>query len=137
VIRRDVLRAWVASDPAALSRLESAVHPVIAADREAFAARAEAAGARLIVFDIPLLFETGLDRQMDGTVVVSVPPEIQRTRVLERPGMDERTFATLLARQMPDAAKRDRATWVIETLTPESARSGVARVLTDIEARHA
>jgi dephospho-CoA kinase len=136
-VNRDVLRAWVAADPGALSRLETAVHPVIAADRRDFAARADAAGAPLIVFDIPLLFETGLDREMDGTLVVSVPPEIQRDRVLARPGMDEHTLATLLARQMPDAAKRARATWVIETLTPETARANVARVIAEIEDRHA
>lgn len=135
-IDRGALASWIAGDPTALPRLEAAVHPLVAADRAAF--RAAHAGAPLIVFDIPLLFETGSDREMDATLVVSAPAALQRDRVLARPGMTEARLATILARQMPDAEKRARATHVIESLAMEPTRAAVAALIRDLTGgRHA
>ncbi len=111
-VDRAVLRRLVA-EPAALAALEAAIHPLVAADRTAFLA---AASAPLVLCDIPLLFETGAEREFEATLLVTAPPSLQRARVLERPGMTEEIFRTLLARQMPDAEKRARATHILETL---------------------
>ncbi|WP_375382067.1 dephospho-CoA kinase [uncultured Sphingomonas sp.] len=100
---------------AAMRRLEVIVHPAVGRERAAFlAAHAE---APLLVFDVPLLFETGGEARVDATVVVSAPAGVQRARVLARPGMTEARFAAILARQLPDADKRARATHVIDTGT--------------------
>ncbi len=131
-IDRAALKAALATDDTALPRLESAVHPLVAADRANFLARAEADGAKIAVFDIPLLFETGADEQMDGTAVVSAPADLQRERVLARPGMTEGTLDMILSRQMPDAEKRARATWIIPTVTLEAARAAVIRLCDEI-----
>lgn len=112
-VDRILLRDAVLGDDAAFTRLEALVHPAVAREREKFLAAN--AGAALIVLDIPLLFETGGWRQVDKIVVVSVPPEIQRERVLSRPGMTAGRFEAILARQMPDAEKRARADFVIST----------------------
>ena len=135
-VDRARLKEWIAADPAALSRIEAVIHPLVAADRAAFVAAA-AKGAPLVVLDIPLLFETGADAQMDATLVVTAPPEVQRERVLARPGMTEEQFATILARQMPDAEKRARATHVIETLTLDATRAAVRNLIDSIGAAHA
>jgi dephospho-CoA kinase len=111
------------------------VHPLVAADRAAFLAAAERAGQPVVVLDVPLLYETGGERGMDATVVVSAPAEVQRARVLARPGMTAAQLDAILARQMPDAEKRRRATWVIETTTPEVARAAVGRIMDEIAAR--
>ena len=111
------------------------MHPLVAADRAAFIAAQQ--DAPLLVLDIPLLFETGAEVQVDGTLVVSAPAEVQRTRVLARPGMTEDHFAAILARQMPDAEKRRRATWVIETTGLESARAAVRQLIDTIRGHHA
>lgn len=132
-VNRDALKRWLAGDPARLGRLESAVHPVVAEDRAAFLAKAD---APIVLVDIPLLFETGGEAPCDAVVVVSVPQDIQRARVLARPGMTEDTLNAILARQLPDAEKRARADYVIETLTLEDARAGVQDVLRDIRGRH-
>lgn len=129
-IDRAALKAELARDSDGLSRLESVVHPLLAGDRDAFAAAH--AGAPLLVFDIPLLFETGLDRQMDGTAVVSTAPETQRARVLARPGMTADTLAMILSRQMPDADKRARARWVIPTDSLHSAAAAVDAICAEI-----
>ena len=115
-VLRDKLGAQVFGDPAALARLEAIVHPAVAAKRAAFL-RAHA-GAPLIVFDIPLLFEKGGASQADAVVVVSAPAEMQRERVLARPGMTEEKFVQILALQTPDAEKRARADHVIDTGAP-------------------
>ena len=125
-IDRGALRAWIAADPAALSAIEGIVHPLVAADRAAFVADA---AAPVVVVDVPLLFEIGADADCDMVVVVSAPDDVQRARVLARPGMDGPAFDTLLAKQMPDAEKRARADEVIETVTLDAARSRVAEVL--------
>ena len=137
-VDRTVLRDWVAADPEALSRIEAVVHPLVVADREAFLSEAGHEGAPLVVFDIPLLFETGADAEMDATVVVTAPAETQRNRVLERHDMTPERFSAMLDRQMPDEEKRARATYVIETITPEAARAAVRRVIAELTGdRHA
>ena len=134
-VDRAVLKAWIAEDPEALSRIEAAVHPLVAEDRKAFLADAAAAGAPVVVLDIPLLFETGGAALVDAVVVVSVPPEVQRARVLARPGMMESHFDRILAKQMPDAEKRRRADYVIETRTLDAARAAVQELIGKLTAR--
>jgi dephospho-CoA kinase len=113
-VDRAALRAAVMADPDLLKRIEAAVHPLVAADREAFLARARAEGAKVAVCDIPLLFETDAASRFDAVVVVSAPPDAQRARVLARPGMTAEAFEAILARQRPDAEKRRRADVVID-----------------------
>jgi len=115
-VDRAKLSAAVLGNPAALRALEDLVHPAVGEDRAEFLRLH--ADAPLIVFDIPLLFETGGERKVDKTVVVSAPPEVQRARVLARPGMSESKFEAILARQLPDAEKRARADFVIPTDGP-------------------
>lgn len=112
-VNRATLRAAIQADSTLLPRIEAAIHPLLATDRAAFLARH--ADAAIVLFDLPLLFETGADSWLDGIVVVSTDAETQRARVLARPGMSEDFLQTVLARQMPDAEKRARATWVIDT----------------------
>ncbi|KUO51916.1 MAG: dephospho-CoA kinase [Sphingomonadales bacterium BRH_c42] len=112
-VDREKLGAMVFDDKEALARLEAIVHPAVAARRQAFLI--EHSGAPMAVFDIPLLFEKGGDRQVDKVVVVSAPAEVQRARVLARPGMTPEKFARILALQVPDAEKRARADHVIDT----------------------
>ena len=112
-VLRGELGAQVFGNPAALARLEAIVHPAVAAERQAFLL--EHAGAPLVVFDIPLLFERGGDAQVDKVAVVSAPPDIQRARVLARPGMTPDKFAQILSLQMPGSDKRARADYVIDT----------------------
>jgi dephospho-CoA kinase len=114
-VDRAKLGAMVLDDDAALVRLEAIVHPLVAASTERFLAEAEASGAAIVVLDVPLLFETGMARRCDAVIVVSAPPEVQRRRAFERPGMTEDKFAALLAKQMPDAEKRRRADFVVDT----------------------
>jgi dephospho-CoA kinase len=130
-IDREKLKKLIARDPGALSRIEAIVHPLVAADRITFINRETAAGARLVVLDIPLLFETGSEGNFDATLVVSAPPEDQRARVMARPGMTDKQFDRIIARQMPDAEKRARATYVIETHDLES----TCRAVDDLIAR--
>lgn len=132
-ISRPVLARITAADDTALPRIEAVVHPLVAADREAFLASAR---ADIVVLDVPLLFETGADALCDGVAVVSAPAHVQRARALSRPGMDETRLAMMMARQMPDAEKRARARWVIETLTPEGARAQVRAIIAEIRKGH-
>lgn len=115
VVDRRALGARVLGDPAALARLEAIVHPLVRAEEEAFLARAAAAGARLAVLDIPLLLESGGERRCDAVAVVTAPPDVQRARVLARPGMSEEALAAILARQVPDAEKRKKAHFLVDT----------------------
>tara|TARA_R110002110_G_scaffold103598_8_gene261815 strand:+ start:39440 stop:40033 length:594 start_codon:yes stop_codon:yes gene_type:complete len=110
---RVALKTIIAADPTALTRIEAIVHPLVAADRDAFL---RAARADIVVFDIPLLFEKGSEAAMDATLLVTAPPALQKARVLARPGMTEALFEAIHARQMPDAEKRMRATHIVETL---------------------
>lgn len=112
-VKRAALGAIVFANADALSRLEAIVHPAVQARRERFLA--DNAQAPLVLFDIPLLYEKGLDAGVDKVVVVSAPAEVQRARVLARPNMTEAKFADILALQVPDAQKRERAHFVIDT----------------------
>jgi dephospho-CoA kinase len=114
-IDRQRLAAATLGDPAALKQLEDIVHPEVALRRQAFLAAAGAAGRRLAIVEVPLLFETGGDKAVDLVIVVSASAQTQRLRALKRPGMSEAKFAALLARQTPDAEKRRRAHIVINT----------------------
>ncbi len=112
-VDRDALSALVLGKPGELAALEAIVHPAVHDARERFVA--EHADAPALLFDIPLLFETGGEGAFDKVIVVSAPPEIQRERVLSRPGMTAAKLDSILARQMPDADKRSRADFVVET----------------------
>lgn len=114
-VLRDKLGQQVFGDKEALARLEAIVHPAVGKRREAFLI--EHAGAPVVVFDIPLLFEKGGAAAVDKVVVVSAPAEAQRTRVLARPGMTEEKFAHILSLQVPDAEKRERADFIVDTGT--------------------
>ncbi len=114
-VDRALLGDRVLGDPAALAKLESIVHPLVAERRHAFLAEAAKKGIQLVVLDIPLLFETGLDREADAVVLVTVPESVQKERVSRRPGMTPEHLAVILERQMPDAAKRARAHFIIDT----------------------
>lgn len=132
-VDRDALKSWIATDPTALARLEAVVHPLVQADRARFVAEN---AAPVLVFDIPLLFETGGDAEMDLIVVVSTTLENQKERVMARPGMTPDLFDRMLAKQVPDAEKRRRADHVIDTATLETARAGVQSVLDAIARTH-
>jgi dephospho-CoA kinase len=121
VVDRAKLSASVVGDPAALARLEAIVHPLVRAAEVDFLTRAAAAGRRIAVLDIPLLFEAGREAGVDAVVVVSAPLELRRERALRRPGVTEARFAALSARQLPDADKRARAHFIIDTQGPLSA----------------
>jgi dephospho-CoA kinase len=114
-VDRDKLGQRVLGDTAALKKLEAIVHPLVRKAEERFLAEAERSGAKVAVLDIPLLFETGGDKRCDAVVVVSAPPPTQRARVLERAGMTEQKFQALLAKQVPDAEKRARADFVVDS----------------------
>jgi dephospho-CoA kinase len=135
-IDRDSLAANVLNNPDALKKLESIVHPLVRAEQDNFRAEAEQKGAPLVVLDIPLLFETGGDARVDATVVVTAPAEVQRSRLLERPGMTAEKIEGMLARQMSDSEKRRRADFVIDTSRGfDAARAEVRSILRQIEER--
>ena len=134
-VNRTALAEAVLGDELAMKRLEAIVHPAVAEEREAFLALN--ADAPLVVFDVPLLFETGGDRRVDRVAVVSAASDIQRARVLARPGMTPAKLDAILARQLPDAEKRARADFVIPTdLAPDETRAvvvGLIACLTELE----
>jgi dephospho-CoA kinase len=127
-VNRPLLRALINEDPSVLDVLNQAVHPLVAEDRAAFLASET---APIVLLDVPLLYEIGLDADCDAVAVVSVPPDLQRARVLAR-GMTEEEFEMILSRQIPDAEKRARATYIIPTTSLEAARQAVKDVLVDI-----
>lgn len=134
-IDRTALKSVISHDPGTLAAIESLVHPAVAADRDAFIA---ASTTDIVVLDIPLLFEKGTEATLDATLLVTAPPALQRARVLARPGMTEPQFRAILARQMPDAEKRSRATHIIETLSLPSAQACVTALIDHIrKSRHA
>jgi dephospho-CoA kinase len=114
-VMREALAARVAADEGAFRRLEAIVHPLVREAELAFLDAATKRGDDLVVLDIPLLFETGGEKRMDTVVVVSAPPDVQRKRVLSRPGMSLEKLEAIHARQIPDVDKRSRADFVIET----------------------
>jgi dephospho-CoA kinase len=114
-VDRNKLSAKVVHDPAAMKRLEQIVHPMLGASRQKFLHEAEQSGAPVAVVDVPLLFETGGEKRVDAVVVVTTTPEIQRRRILERDNMTGEKLDAILARQLPDAEKRRRADFVVDT----------------------
>ena len=134
VVDRQALKAIIAKDPSALKQIETIVHPLLGADRETFKAEAT---QEILVFDIPLLFETGADAEMDATACVTTTAETQRARVLARGTMNEAQFEQILSKQMPNAEKRVRSDYVIETDTLDHAREQVAAIVADIKGQMA
>jgi len=129
-VDRAQLGVQVIGHPEAIKRLEAIVHPLVARKRDDFLAGAEKAGADVVVLDIPLLYETGADINCDAVAVVSAPAEMQRERVLGRPGMTEERFQAILAKQMPDAEKRRRADFIVDTSRGfDAARQQVREIL--------
>jgi dephospho-CoA kinase len=127
-VDRGALAERVLGEPEALWRLEALIHPAVAREREAFLSDHRDSPA--VLLDIPLLFETGGERQVDKIVVVSAPADVQKERVLARPGMTQEKFERILVRQLSDAEKRDRADFVVETGGPlEETRRAVRRIL--------
>ncbi len=124
-VDRARLSARVVHDPAAIKQLEQIVHPMLGASRQKFLHEAEQSGAPVAVVDVPLLFETGGEKRVDAVVVVTTTPEIQRQRILARDNMTGEKLDAILARQLPDAEKRKRADFVVDTsygLDPVRAR---------------
>ena len=133
VVDRNRLSTAVLGNPVALKRLEAIVHPLVREAEMAFLARHRSAGTPLVVLDIPLLFEVGAEGRVDRIAVVSAPADVQRARVLARSGMTAEKFEAILAKQVPDAEKRGRADFVIETgLGLEPARQAVARIIGEL-----
>jgi dephospho-CoA kinase len=129
-VDRDKLAARVLGDSAALKRLEAIVHPLVQEAERRLLAEAEARGEKVAVLDIPLLFETGREKRVDAVVVVSAPPDVQRSRALERPGMTVDKLDAILAKQTPDDEKRRRADFVVDTSRGfEAARADVRAIL--------
>src|SRR5256714_1104244 len=114
-VDRKKLSARVVHDPAAIKQLEQIVHPMLGASRQKFFDDAERSGVPVVVVDVPLLYETGGEKRVDAVVVVTTSPEQQRERVLSRGTMDAERLDSILARQMPDAEKRKRADFVVDT----------------------
>jgi dephospho-CoA kinase len=114
-VDRIKLAARVLDDPAAIRRLEAVIHPLVRESEKKFLAEAAERGDRIVVLDIPLLLETGAEQRLDAVVVVSANPQVQRARVLGRPGMNEAKLDAILAKQLPDSEKRRRAHFVVDT----------------------
>jgi dephospho-CoA kinase len=129
-VDRAKLAAMMLGDAAAIAKLEAIVHPLVAAVRDRFLADAQARGAPVVLLDVPLLFETAGERVCDAVVVVSAPAQLQLQRAFERPGMTEEKFAALVAKQMPDAEKRRRADFIVDSSQSfEHARAQVRDIL--------
>ena len=129
-VDRVKLGSRVMGDLAALHQLEAIVHPMVQDAEARFLAEAEAKGAPVALLDIPLLFETGGDQRVDAVVVATAPAEVQRARVLERPGMTPQRLEAMLARQMPDSEKRLRADFIVDTSRGfDDARAQVQAIL--------
>jgi len=129
-VDRVKLGTRVMGDLAALRQLEAIVHPLVQGAEQQFLAESEAKGAPVVLLDIPLLFETGGDARVDAVVVATAPAEVQRARVLERPGMTPQRLEAMLARQLPDSEKRLRADFVVDTSRGfDDARAQVQAIL--------
>jgi dephospho-CoA kinase len=130
MVSRERLRTLITANSGVLDHIQTLVHPLVAAHRATFLANST---ANVVVLDVPLLFETGVDGLCDAIAVVSVPADVQKRRVLARGEMNEADFELILARQMPDAQKRKKARWVIPTHTLDEARKRVTDILAEIE----
>jgi dephospho-CoA kinase len=128
-VDRDILTGKILEDPGLLKQIEAIVHPLVGKDRADFLAAARQRGEPLVLVDVPLLFETGGEAYVDAVIVVSCPPDMQRARVLARPGMTMEKFRSILARQTPDEIKRAKSDFVIDTgLGLDAAREQVGKV---------
>lgn len=125
-VDKTALKEWIADDPTALAQIELAIHPLVSADQTEFLATTD---AEIVVLDVPLLFETGLESSVDITVVATAPSEIQRKRVLARPGMTEAQFELILAKQLDDKIKRARADFIVPTDTFKIAENAVEKIM--------
>ena len=133
-IDRQKLARHLTGHPGDFKKIEAIVHPLVRAEQEKFLNEARRRKARLAVLDIPLLFETGRDRDVDKIVVVSAPAAVQRERVLARPGMTEEKFASILARQLPDAEKRARADFIVDSSHGfDHARAQVRHIIAELK----
>jgi dephospho-CoA kinase len=129
-VDRDKLAKKVLGNQAAINKLEAIIHPLVRRAEARFLEETAHKGAAVVVLDIPLLFETGADQRCDAVVVVSAPAEVQRARAFERPGMTEEKFEAILAKQTPDAEKRARADFVVDTSKGfDAARAQVREIL--------
>ncbi len=129
MVSRETLKSIIGNDPTALPRIEAIVHPLVAVDREEFIKSAQ---SDIVVFDIPLLFETGGNKAMDGVVSVSISPQLQEKRVLERGTMTKEQFEMIKAKQMPFIEKVAQADFVVVTDTMDHARAQVGEILQTI-----
>ncbi len=135
-IDRQELSRQLSSDRDGFKKLESIIHPLVRNREQQFVEHEQAKGAEIVLLDIPLLFETGAEKRVDVVVVVSCDPQIQRQRVLARPNMTEEKFNMILSRQTPDAIKRERADYLIDTSGPlEASRQRVAEIVEDLKRR--
>ncbi len=133
-VNRAKLREAILEDPGLLVGIERAIHPLVAQNRADFLKRAESEGRRLVLCDIPLLFETGAEGWLDKVVVVTAPADVQRHRVLERPGMTEAAFEAILAKQVSDLVKREKADYLIDTSQGlDHARARVAEIVEELQ----
>jgi dephospho-CoA kinase len=132
-VSRDRLKQIITADPDALKKIEAIVHPLVGEDRAEFIATSP---ADILVFDVPLMFETGGNRNMDAVLVVSAPEDVQKERVMARGTMTEEQFLAIKAKQMPDAEKRARADFVVITDSLEHAKAQVRDVLEQIRQGH-
>jgi len=133
-VSRETLKRLIAADPTLLPKVETIVHPLVAADRTTFLANTT---ADIAILDIPLLFEKSSQHEYDATLLVTAPAALQRQRVLQRPGMTETHFRTILARQMPDAEKRALATHIVETLDLAATKAYVTALIAYIRGQNA
>lgn len=134
-IDREALKMLISADPDVLQQIEAIVHPLVAQDRALFLKAHEADS--VVLLDVPLLFETGLDQMIDKSVVVSVSEDTQRQRLLDRGSMSDATIKMILAKQMPDTEKRKRADYIIETYSLEDAQSAVDDIIEELTQTYA
>lgn len=132
-VDRQKLSAMVVNNPEAMTRLEKVVHPMLRSHQQKFLSDAERSGAPVAVLDIPLLFETGGENRVDAIVVVTTSPEIQRARILARENMTPDKLEAILVRQMPDAEKRQRADFIVDTSSGlEPVRQRIGEILAEV-----
>jgi len=133
-VDREKLAKFVVGNEVQMKKLEAIIHPLVRTEEEKFLSRAKVADANLVILDIPLLFETGGEKRVDGVVVVTAPQSVQRQRVLAREGMNEEKFSAILARQYPDDKKRQNADFIINTSKGmESARDEVVSIIEQVQ----
>ena len=134
-VDRRFLSQAIEKKPSLLVALEQAIHPLVRQELAQFLAAERASGTEMVVVDIPLLFETGREKDFDSIIVVSAPPHVQKRRAMSRLGMTEEKFHLILSRQTPDVDKRARADYVVDTgADHESARSQVRRIVNQLRA---